>query len=150
MRWKFLQGTGIRHGQLIGGCIEVIDWSRGSDLFPGNWQDAILFLETSEEAPPPDFARYVLRVYAALGILRQLSGIMFGRPGGIVPIEQYEKYDEAISQVVHCEEGLTELPVITRMDFGHTSPMFVLPYGVQAEVDWANQRFSIMENVVVD
>jgi muramoyltetrapeptide carboxypeptidase LdcA involved in peptidoglycan recycling len=28
------------------------------------------------------------------------------------------------------EEGLTDLPIVTHMDFGHTDPMFVVPYGV--------------------
>ena len=89
--WKFLQGKGIRRGHLIGGCIEVFDWTRGTELFPENWKDAILFLETSEDAPPPAFVRYTLRVFATMGILNQLSGILFGRPGGQNPIGRFRK-----------------------------------------------------------
>ena len=48
------------------------------------------------------------------------------------------------------EEGLTELPVISGMDFGHTDPMFVLPYGIKAEIDCDNKRFSILENAVTN
>ena len=146
--WKFLQGGGIRQGHLVGGCIEVFDWTRGTELFPDQWKDAILFLETSEDAPPPAFVRYVLRVYAAMGILRQLSGILFGRPYD--QEDKFEEYDQAILQVARDEEGLTDLPIITRMDFGHTSPMFVLPYGLQAEIDCDKKRFSIIENAVID
>ena len=148
--WKFLQGEGVHRGHLIGGCIEVIDWLRGTALWPGleKWQDAILFLETSEEAPPPALVRYTLRALAAMGVLKRLSGILFGRPGGNVSVEKFEEYDIAILQVVHEEEGLTNLPVISNMDFGHTDPMFVLPYGVQGEIDCENQRFSILENAV--
>ena len=53
--WRFLQGEGIRRGHLMGGCLEVFDWLRGTDLWPepDTWQGAILFLETSEGAPPP-------------------------------------------------------------------------------------------------
>ena len=150
MDWRFLQGNGVHRGHLIGGCIEVFDWLRGTEFFPENWQDAILFLETSEEAPPPEMVTRTLRVFAAMGILRQLSGILFGRPGGGVPVEKFEEYDQAILQVVSQEEGLTDLPVITHMDFGHTSPMFVLPYGLQAEIDVERKRFSILENAVTD
>jgi len=146
--WKFLQGSGICQGHLVGGCIEVFDWARGTILFPEQWKDAILFLEASEDVPPPDFVRYFLRVFAAMGILRQLSGILFGRPYD--KEERFPEYDQAILQVVRDEEGLTDLPVITRMDFGHTSPMFVLPYGVQAEIDCDHRCFSIMENAVID
>ena len=148
--WKFLQGTGVHRGHLIGGCLEVFDWARGTEIFPEQWQNAILFLETSEEAPPPDMVARTLRVFAAMGILHQFSGILFARPGGNVPLEKFEEYDKAILQIVREEEKLTELPIITNMDFGHTSPMFVLPYGLQAEIDCDNQRFSILENAVTD
>jgi muramoyltetrapeptide carboxypeptidase LdcA involved in peptidoglycan recycling len=148
--WKFLQGRGIHRGHLIGGCLEVFDWARGTEIFPEQWQNAILFLETSEEAPPPDMVARTLRVFAAMGILHQFSGILFARPGGNVPLEKFEEYDKAILQIVREEEKLTELPIITKMDFGHTSPMFVLPYGLQAEIDCDNQRFSILENAVTD
>lgn len=148
--WKFLQGYGVHRGHLIGGCIEVFDWTRGTAIFPDNWQDAILFLETSEEAPPPEMVKSTLRVFAALRILSKLSGILFGRPGGEVPVEKFKEYDKAILQVVNEEEGLTDLPIITHMDFGHTSPMFVLPYGVPAEIDVESKRFSILVNAVTD
>jgi muramoyltetrapeptide carboxypeptidase LdcA involved in peptidoglycan recycling len=148
--WKFLQGKGIRRGHLIGGCLELLDWTRGTKLFPEDWQDAILFFETSEEAPPPEYVKRTLRVFAAMGILQRLSGILFGRPGGEVPIDKFDEYDQAILQVVSEEQGLTDLPIVTNMDFGHTSPMFVLPYGVQAEIDFENKRFSILENAVID
>ena len=146
--WKFLQGIGLRQGPLLGGCLEVFDWARGTELFPADWQDAILFLENSEDVPPPDYLKSLLRVLAAMGILRQLSGILFARPYD--KEERFPEYDEAILQVVRDEEGLADLPVITRMDFGHTSPVFVLPYGVRAEIDCENQRFSIIENAVTD
>ena len=148
--WKFLQGSGIHRGHLIGGCLEVFDWLRGTEFFPGDWQDAILFLETSEEAPPPETVKRTLRVFVAMGILEKISGILFGRPGGEIPIEKFNEYDQAILQVLREEEGLTDLPIITHMDFGHTSPMFVLPYGVQAEIDCEHKQFSILENAVTD
>ena len=148
--WKFLQGTGIHRGHLIGGCIEVFDWTRGTELFPENWRDAILFLETSEDAPPPSFVKYVLRVLSTIGILPQLSGILFGRPGGQVPPADFEKYDQAILDVVRNENGLKDLPILTNMDFGHTSPIMTIPYGLQAEIDCEDQKFSIVENAVTD
>jgi muramoyltetrapeptide carboxypeptidase LdcA involved in peptidoglycan recycling len=148
--WKFLQGKGIHRGHLIGGCLEVFDWARGTEIFPEDWQDAILFLETSEEAPPPDMVARTLRVFAAMGILRQLSGILFGRPGGEILPDKFDEYDQAILQVANQEEGLSDLPIITNMDFGHTSPMFVLPYGVMAEINCENKRFSILENAVTN
>ena len=150
--WKYLQGKGIHKGHLIGGCFEVLDWLRGTSFWPdlSEWENAILFLDTSEDAPPPIAVERGLRVYAALGILEKLSGILFGRPGGDIPVSDFELYDQAILQVVRNEEGLVNLPVITHMDFGHIDPMFVLPYGVQAEIDCEKQTFALLENAVID
>lgn len=150
--WRFLQGSGVRRGHLLGGCFEVLDWLRGTDFWPASdvWQDAILFLETSEEAPSPETVKRGLRSYAAMGILPKLAGILFGRPGGQIPPTQHIEYDRALLEVIVEEEGLTELPIIAGMDFGHTDPMMVLPYGVQALIDCDAGTFSIVETAVTE
>jgi muramoyltetrapeptide carboxypeptidase LdcA involved in peptidoglycan recycling len=43
------------------------------------------------------------------------------------------------------EVGLTSLPLITRMDFGHTDPKFIVPLGVEAEVDCDLQQLRLLE-----
>ncbi|MFN0179600.1 MAG: hypothetical protein ACKVZ0_12450 [Gemmatimonadales bacterium] len=58
-----------------------------------------------------------------------------------MPVPQFDEYDQAVLEVVHGEAGLRDLAVVTQMDFGHTDPLFVLPYGVLARVDpagWAS------------
>ena len=141
----------MARGHLLGGCLEVLEFARGTPVWPGleSWEGALLFIETSEEAPPPEVVARALRSYAAMGILERLAGILVARPGGGVPESDFEKYDQAVLQVVTEEEGLVDLPILTRMDFGHTDPVFVLPYGLQAEVDCEQGAFSILENAVV-
>lgn len=56
----------------------------------------------------------------------------------------------AILDVVAEEQGLTRLPIVTRMDFGHTDPMFVLPYGVKARIDCERGEFSVLEGAALD
>jgi muramoyltetrapeptide carboxypeptidase LdcA involved in peptidoglycan recycling len=151
--WRFLQGEQAAEGALFGGCLEVLEWLRGTAVWPdaSTLRGAILFLETSEEAPPPSAVARALRTFAAMGILQSLAGLLFGRPGGAtLPVEQFEDYDRAVLQVVATEEGLRDLPVVTRMDFGHTDPMCVLPYGVRARIDPINQTIDILEGAVVD
>lgn len=150
--WRFLQGQGVHSGHLIGGCFEVLDWLRGTAFWPelDAWQGAILFLETSEEAPSPEVVKYGLRTYAALGVLPRLAGILFARPGGEISPETFVEYDKVLLQVVRDEAGLAELPIVTGMDFGHTDPMFTLPYGVQAEIDCDRGQFKIIESAVID
>lgn len=148
--WNWLQGRGTVRGHLLGGCLDVLDWARGTPWWPAleAWDGAILFIETSEEAPPPIYVARMLRSLAAMEILPKLAGILFGRPGGQLPVDFFREYDSAILEVVAGEAGLTELPVVTRMDFGHTDPMFVLPYGVLAEIDCRQQTFQIVEPAV--
>jgi len=150
--WRWLQGTRRHSGPLIGGCLEVLDWLRGTEFWPDNaaWRNAILFLETSEEAPSPTYVARVLRCFAAMGVLEQLGGILFGRPGGTIPQEQYLEYDRVIQHVVATECGRADVPIVTNMDFGHTDPIMVLPYGVQAQLDCEKQTFTIIESAVTE
>ena len=149
--WRWLQGTGAREGRLLGGCLEVLDWARGTEFWPAPaaWDNAILFIETSEEAPPPHAVTRILRTYAAQGILGRRAAVLVGRPGGGVPASEFPAYDAAVLQVVAEEEGLADLPVVAGMDFGHTDPMMVLPYGLLARVDCDRQEFAILESAVV-
>ncbi len=150
--WNFLQGKGAVEGRLIGGCIEVLDWLRGTEFWPGlsEWKNAILFLETSEEGPPAAYVGRFLRSLAVMGVLPRLSGILFGRPGGQIPPETFAEYDAVLTDAVSQESGLTDLPIVTGMDFGHTDPMMVLPLGLNARIDCDSRQLSILESAVVD
>src|SRR5690625_2164405 len=58
--YEVLQGSGVVKGRLIGGCIEVLEFAKGTELWPEtkHWQDRILFFETSEVKPHPNFIKY--------------------------------------------------------------------------------------------
>ena len=148
--WRFLQGEGVHGGPLIGGCFEVVEWMRGTAYWPApeQWDGALLFLETSEEAPGPSEVARALRIYALEGVLERLSGILFARPGGDVDPSKFGEYDAAILGVVRGEQGLDRLPVVTGMDFGHTDPIVTLPYGIRAEIDCDARQLRIVESAV--
>jgi len=143
--WTFLQGKGTVQGTLLGGCFEILDFLKDTPFWvePKEWKDKILFLETSEMKLKPDNFKWVLRNYAASGILHQINGLLLARPYDNL---YKEEYDKALLTVIREEEGLAQLPIITGMDFGHTSPIFTLPYGVLAEINCEQQTFSILES----
>ncbi len=147
--WNFLQGRGKSQGRLMGGCLEVLEFLKGTDywLSKEEWQDVILFIETAEVMMPPENFRWIVRNYAAQGILPRLKGLIMGRP---YDNKYTEEYNKILLQVISEEEGLESLPIITEMDFGHTCPTFTLPYGVMAEIDSSNQTFSIVESGVTE
>jgi muramoyltetrapeptide carboxypeptidase LdcA involved in peptidoglycan recycling len=109
------------------------------------WRNSLLFLETSEDQPPPANVRYMLRSLAAVGVLNEARGILFGRPYNEDEDDaKFSAYDDVLLQVLK-EQGLTSIPVVTRMDFGHTDPSFVVPYGVEAEIDCERRQFRLLE-----
>lgn len=144
--WNFLQGNSVVQGHLLGGCMEVLEFMKGTNYWLSKefWKGSILFFETSEDMPTPEYLRWWLRNYAEQGILKSVNGIIFGRP---YDNKYVEEYNNEIKKVL-VEEKLEDLPVITEMDFGHTCPTFTIPYGVQAEIDCLNKKFKILESGV--
>lgn len=147
--WRFLQGSQIEQGELLGGCLEVMEWLKDTDYWvrPKDWEGKIMFVETSEEKPHRDTVLRMFRNYAASGILSKINGLIVARPYGDI---YWKEYDDALLKVIVQEEGLSDLPIITGMDFGHTCPTFTIPYGVKAEIDPLQKTFSIIESALTD
>lgn len=149
--WRWLQDGGVVEGPLIGGCLEVLDWLRGTSVFPNRhqWEGAVVFLETSEEGPAPEAVTRMLRSLAAAGALELAAALLVGRPGGAdLDPADFGAYDSALLSFVAEELGRADMPIVTCMDFGHTDPMMVLPMGVRARVDCERQEFSLPESAV--
>lgn len=143
--WHWIQGSGKVSGKLIGGCMEVLEMIKGTKIWhPEHFKDAIIFFETSEETPTPELVSQWLRNYGACEILKNAKAILFGRPKN----ESNEKYEQSILKVL-AEYNRTDMPVITNMDFGHTDPIMVLPYGINAEINCENKTFTITESAVI-
>lgn len=143
---ELLQGSGTRVGRLIGGCIEVFDWLRGTTLFPKaeDFNGTILFFETSEETPPPSNLLYMLRSFGAMGILNAANGMVWGKPQGG---KYYDEYKPIIRQAL-AEVGRSDMPVLYNLSFGHNEPKCVIPYGAMAEIDCGKVALSILESGV--
>ncbi|MCE5234842.1 MAG: LD-carboxypeptidase [Eubacteriales bacterium] len=146
--YELLQGSGKARGHLLGGCLDVFMMAIGTKIWPSidDWTGALLFIETSEEKPSPDFVKWTLRNLAAQGVLKAVRGILVGKPQGEV---YYDEYKEAILQVVAAEEGLGELPILYNMNFGHAAPIGILPYGVTAELDCERKTLTLLESATV-
>lgn len=146
--WRW-HGGRRRSGPTVVACLEVLSFLRGSAWWP-DLTDAVLVLETSEEAPPPVVLTRFLRSLALTGELTRLAGIVLGRPGGanLDPAE-HTTYDDALLAVVRGEAGDHDVPVVTGVDVGHTDPMWTVPQGVELEVDSETRRLTFLEAGVV-
>ncbi|NQX38485.1 Muramoyltetrapeptide carboxypeptidase LdcA (peptidoglycan recycling) [Pedobacter steynii] len=147
---KLLQGQGIVKGRLIGGCVQTLITIVGTELWPNaeSWNSAIIFLDISESELPLNIFRYFLRNIGTQGILQSINAIILGRPGGQRSIDECEAYENELINIIALEFGRPDLPILSRMDFGHTDPMMTLPYGVLAELNCSDLSFSIKESGV--
>lgn len=127
-----------------GGCLESIDdMLRHGLQIPTleQFENIILFTETSEEIPP---AYYVARIYRALGergILARVKGVLVGRPKAWEFNQQNFPEEKAKYKKEQREKILkivrqynSSVPVIQNMDFGHTDPQICLPYGKKIKI----------------
>ncbi|TVP65344.1 MAG: LD-carboxypeptidase [Nitriliruptor sp.] len=145
--WRWHGGV-AREGVTVVGCLEVLDFLRGTKWWP-SLDGVVLVLETSEDQPPPESVTYLLRTLALTGELQRLAGLVLGRPGGAeLPVDAHVDYDTAILRVVRDEEGLTNLPVVTNVDVGHTDPMWTVPQGVRTRIDPTASALTFLEPAV--
>lgn len=147
--WQW-DGEADAEGILWGGCIESIDeLLRHNVQIPSleDFENVVLFTESSEEIPSAD---YVYRVYRALGergILERVKGVLVGRPKAWEfdkqkNAEEKKEYRTAQREAVlkAVRQYNKTIPVVQNMDFGHTNPQIALPYGGRVRVDSAAQR----------
>lgn len=142
--WAWLK-PGKAEGILLGGCLESLDHLRGTPCWPEeqDWQGALLFIETSEEAPPPERVDSMLMDYENMGVFDLIGGLLVGRPMRYSPEQK-----ALLREVLLARTAKYRFPLVAEMDFGHTAPQITLPLGCRARLDSAAQTFSILEAAV--
>ncbi len=143
--YEVINGSGIVNGHFLGGCIDVFEKMQNTEIWPTleEWKGAILFIETSEDKPSPEFMVEAFRNLSSQGILKVLSGIIVGKPQGEV---FYEEYKTAITEVVSLEEKLIDLPIFYNVNFGHSKPIGIIPYGIIAELNCEKKTITFLES----
>lgn len=145
--WRWLQGRGVSVGRLWGGCIEVLEFLKGTDWWPERsfWNERVLFLESSEAKPSVQQIVYMLRNYGVAGVFERASALLYARPKGYSEGEKEELY-KALVRVVGEEFEQPDLPIVANMDFGHTDPKLVLPLGAKLSIDCGRRELTIVES----
>lgn len=144
--WRWAQGTGRHEGRLFGGCVEVLEFLKGTVFWPeaSFWGGVILFLETSEEAPPPHRVGYMLRNYGMQGVFERLAGLLIGRARGYTA-EQKAELEQTAVRIVRDEFGRPDLPIVTNLEFGHTDPQHMMPLGVRMAINCDEGALELLE-----
>lgn len=151
--FELLCGKGEFEGRLLGGCIESLyDMLTGTHyarqkeicekygIFPSQqeWQDKILFVETSEVKPTPQELAACLTALKDAGVFDTVNGVIVGKP-------QDEAYYDEYKQVYIDMFSQSGLSVLYNVNFGHAYPRCIIPYGVMARVDAQKKEIVLNE-----
>lgn len=140
------------NGRLWGGCLEILDALLAADKFIPHldeFNDIVLYLETSEELPTEGFVYRFIAALGERGILAKIKALLIGIPKtqfiNIIPAGGRENY--IINQRTTIINALADydapIPTIFNMSFGHTDPQMILPNGGLINIDCANKRISL-------
>jgi muramoyltetrapeptide carboxypeptidase LdcA involved in peptidoglycan recycling len=107
----------------------------------------VLLLETSEEMPSGEEVFRMLRNAGERGLLRQFPAVLVATAKGSVftaprsPAERAAYREEQRAAVLKALAVYhPEAMVVFGVDFGHTAPQWVLPYGGRITVDGPARR----------
>jgi len=140
----YWDGDADVNGILWGGCCEVLFGLMASGRHIPTDEDvdgAIFYMETSELVPEPFLVGYLLTAFGERGWLDRFSAILVGRPKAWY----FDKPNDAATKAAYREAQRHEIlravraynptiPVVQNLDFGHTSPQFIVPNGGHARV----------------
>jgi len=159
--YEVLRGTGTISGRLLGGCFESIydtfepraksemysdkeEICSRYNLFPSNeeWKGKIMFFEVVESKwQNPKKFKEMLTKFAERGVFKEINALMFGKPHNE---DYYEEYKEILLEVTKKYN----LPIIYNVNFGHSHPRGIIPYGLKAEINFDQKRIFIKESLV--
>jgi muramoyltetrapeptide carboxypeptidase LdcA involved in peptidoglycan recycling len=152
--WVWHNQTGrVVEGIGWGGNIEVLSWLMMAGRAIPEPQDCaggVLFLETSEELPTAAEVYRILRAMGERGLLALFPALLFGRPKSWsleqhTTAEQKAAYasDQHDAVLRALAEYAPDTMAVLDVDFGHTDPQLVLPYGGMIRVDGMTKRITV-------
>ena len=153
--YEVLNGSGKVTGKLYGGCIDSLynmyvgeRYGNEAEVYSKykilptlkEWKEKILFVETSEEKMTPQTLETILNYFKDNKILESVKGIIVGKP---IDECYYDEYKEVYKKVFSD----LDTPVLYNVNFGHAVPRALLPYGVEATVDYDKKKIFINESI---
>jgi len=135
-----------------GGNLEILHWNLAADRWIRPVEDyagCVLLLETSEEMPPAEEVFRMLRNAGERGLLQQFPAILVATAKGNAignertPDERQRYRDEQRAAVLRAlNDYHPTATAVFGVDFGHTTPQWILPYGGRITVDGPARRIT--------
>ncbi|MGE4157915.1 MAG: LD-carboxypeptidase [Planctomycetota bacterium] len=134
---------GKTSGRLVAGNLGTMMSLAGTPFFP-DLQGAILCIEDCEPDTPASIDRSLTQL-RLMGVFDKIAAMVVGRFEPKVGYSKDDSFEEAVLQATRGHD----FPLGMDFDFGHTDPLFILPNGIRAEVDFGDRaRLSLLEPAV--
>lgn len=143
--WTWLNADAPVTGVTWGGNLEVLQWilAVGHHVRPvAAYEGCVLLLETSEEHPDAAQVWRMMTVLGERGLLAAAAAVVVARPvayelghdPGVHARAAYRD-DQRDAIVAAIDRYAPGIPLVIGVEFGHTSPQYVLPYGGELTLD---------------
>jgi muramoyltetrapeptide carboxypeptidase LdcA involved in peptidoglycan recycling len=146
------QPNAVVTGPSWGGNVEILYWNLAADRWirpVGEYAGCVLLLETSEEMPAAEEVFRMLRSAGERGLLQQFPAVLVGTAKGTsflherTPAQRDEYREEQRAAILRAfHDYHPGAMVVFGVDFGHTDPQWILPYGGRITVDGPAQRIT--------
>ncbi len=145
--YERVQGKGVVRGRLFGGHGGLMEYGEESPivLTQADFANTILFFEDIPDFCDVEYMGNFFDWLGRKGYLQVLKGVIIGKMCTRSPFTPYAK---EIRRVVSGKYGLENLPILYGMNFGHASPICILPYGAEVQLDIEQLRFTILDSGV--
>ncbi|MFF6996988.1 S66 peptidase family protein [Streptomyces sp. NPDC008313] len=152
--WTWHRADRVVEARSWGGNLEILAWMLMADREiardPAVYDGHVLFLETSEELPSGTEVFRVLRNMGERGLLRRFPALLMARPKAW----SFERPNDAGAKARYTREQheavlravalyAPDMMVVLDVDFGHTHPQLVIPYGGTVRVDGPARRVTV-------
>ena len=151
--WEWRNADRVIEAPTWGGCLDVISWilQVGRDVAPPeSYAGHVLMIETSEDMPSANDVYWTIRSLGLRGMLADTPAVLVGRPKAwdimhrTTPAEKRAYIDgqrSAISRAL--DEYAPDATVVFNVDFGHTDPQLIMPYGGLVRIDGPRRTISV-------
>ncbi|MEU4279779.1 S66 peptidase family protein [Streptomyces tanashiensis] len=152
--WIWHQPDQVVTGRAWGGNLEILSWllmaDREIERDVALYEGGVLFLETSEEMPSGEAVFRILRNMGERGLLARFPALLMGRAKAWSFQQANNEEDKRRYATEQRDAVLRALAAyaphtmaVFDVDFGHTDPQLVIPYGGTVSVDGPAQRITV-------
>ncbi|AXE85113.1 S66 peptidase family protein [Streptomyces sp. Go-475] len=152
--WAWVNPDRVVEGRTWGGCLEIVGWLLMADREIARdlseYEGGVLLLETSEEMPSATEVYRTLRNMGERGLLQRFPALLMGRPKTWFfnrpnRPEEAARYasDQREAVLRAMRDYAPDTLIVFDVDFGHTDPQLVIPYGGTVRVDGPDRRITV-------